>query len=158
MRIQDAWIPDNHEFTLYVVHKSCYRSVFHTTRVVFVKIEAPKGDQMEEDEMGWPTWGGDEKCLQNIGRPKSPDPFYRMASPKLMDVRYCGLFTQTVAKQRLRKHISTEKLLSIRSALWTLLRRSKHISALLRNSAVIGRHTTMRDAWEVFCTVGAEFI
>jgi hypothetical protein len=34
---------------------------------------------------------------------------------------YCGVFTQTAAKQRLHKQISTEKLLSIRSASRTLL-------------------------------------
>jgi hypothetical protein len=57
MIIMDAWILDNYEFTLYVMHKSFYRSAFHTTRVVSVENEAPKDDQMEEDEMGWATWG-----------------------------------------------------------------------------------------------------
>jgi hypothetical protein len=37
-------------------------------------------------------------------------------------ITYCGIFTQTVAKQRPHKQISTEKLLSIRSASRTLLR------------------------------------
>jgi hypothetical protein len=37
----------------------------------------------------------------------------------------CGVFTQTVAKQQLRKHISTEKLLSIRSASRMLLRNAE---------------------------------
>jgi hypothetical protein len=34
--------------------------------------------------------------------------------------KQCGTFKQTVAKERLRKQISTEKLLSIRSASRTL--------------------------------------
>jgi hypothetical protein len=38
---------------------------------------------------------------------------------------YCGVFTQAVAKQRLRKQISTEKLLSITSASRTLLRNAE---------------------------------
>jgi hypothetical protein len=86
MRILDAWIPDNHEFTLHVMHKSCYRSVFPTTRVVFVKNEAPKDDQMKEDEMGWATWRGQE--MLSIYRViQSPNPFYRTVLPKLMNVR-----------------------------------------------------------------------
>jgi hypothetical protein len=37
-------------------------------------------------------------------------------------------------------------------------RRGKHISALLRNSAAIGQHATMRNACKFFCAVGAEVI
>jgi hypothetical protein len=44
---------------------------------------------------------------------------------------YCGVFTQTVAKQRLHKQISTEKLLSIRSAPRTLPRNAEVNTSLL---------------------------
>jgi hypothetical protein len=38
---------------------------------------------------------------------------------------YCGVFAQSVAKQRLGKHTSTEMLFSMRSALRTLLRNAE---------------------------------
>jgi hypothetical protein len=44
--------------------------------------------------------------------------------------KYYGVFAQTVAKQRLRKVISTERLFSIRSASRTLLRNAEANTSL----------------------------
>jgi hypothetical protein len=82
--------------------------------------------------------------------------FSKTCHMTLHRIEYCGVFMQTVAKQRLRKQISTEKLFSIRSMSRTLLCNAEIRSALrtlLRNaevdkhiSAATGRHATIRNA------------
>jgi hypothetical protein len=68
---------------------------------------------------------GFEPTIAEFQRAKTVHALDRTAAVIGICGTYCGVFTQTVAKQRLRKHISTETLLSILSASRMLLRNAE---------------------------------
>jgi hypothetical protein len=68
----------------------------------------------------------------------------------LMTIRniiYCGVFAQTVAKQRLRKQISTERLFSLRSASRTLRSNAEVNTSLLCYATL--RQLVDTQQWEM---------